>query len=545
MAYWQVRAQLDKKSYIGTFLNENRWALLSDEHKNKGTFANIINSVQIGEILFLVDEEQKINYYGRCAKNELNGVDIKVVKWMKLSLAVHSLVNGAYTQTITNLKNNDKLDELLEAIKTPKTAYKINKINITNFRLIEHIELKFDKSLNVIIANNGIGKTTILDAISIGFGAMLTRFPKIKGLDFKERDLQKDKENKFKPYMNIQIESKDNIVWDRTTKRDNTKKTAKLIPNSYGLKELNNFVDAIIDSHNEGNNYIMPLIMYYGTCRNCFESPMRKTNFKKDFNRFESLESSLISSTNFNRLFQWFDAMATIESNEIKEKRDFDYTNKYLDAVRNAIETMIPSFTNPRIKINPLRFMIDQKEEDGTVKELQIEQLSAGYKAVLAMTMDISARMVEANPDLGNNSEAIILIDELDLHLHPTWQQNILLDLHRTFPNAQFIITTHSPHIISSVENKYIKVLKKVDNNIEVIDGAITFGRDIEWVLEEMGVKDTRHSIISKELKKCQEFLNQAQYDEAETCINNLEQIIGQNDREIMNLRNALFFERV
>lgn len=543
MAYWQVRAQ-HNGNRIADFLSNKRWSLLSDEHKTKGTFLKTISSVQIDEILFLADENQKINYYGRCSKNLLNGVDIEVVEWLKLSHEVDALVNGAYMQTITNLKSTDKIDELLQAINQPKTVYKINKINITNFRLIEQIEINFDESLNVIIANNGIGKTTILDAISIGLGAMLTRFPKIKGIDFKERDLQKDKENKSKPYMNVKIESTGNVVWDRTSKRDNTQKTAKLIPNSYGLKELNDFVDSIVDNHNEGNDYIMPLVIYYGTCRNCFDAPMRKTNFKKDFNRFESLESSLTSSTNFNRLFQWFDAMATIENNEIKEKRDFNYTNKYLDTVRNAIETMIPSFENPRIEMYPLRFMIDQKQEDGTIKELQIEQLSAGYKAVLAMTMDISARMVEANPNLGNNSEAIILIDELDLHLHPTWQQNILLDLHRTFPNAQFIITTHSPHIISSVENKYIKVLKKVDDNIEVIDGAITYGRDIEWVLEEMGVKDPRHSIISEELKKCQNFLNEAQYDEAEKCINSLEQRIGQNDREIMNLRNALFFER-
>jgi predicted ATP-binding protein involved in virulence len=543
MAYWQVRAQLDK-SYKNIFLDENRWALLSEEHKNQGSFTKIINSIQEDEILFLVNEHQKINYYGRCSKNELNGVDIKIVQWIKLSSEVNALINGAYMQTITNIKNNDKLDELLQAIRTSKSTYKINKVNITNFRLIENVKIKFDKSINVIIANNGIGKTSILDAISIGYGAMLTRFPKIKGLDFKERDLQKNKENKSKPYMNIKIESKDNIVWDRTTKRDNTKKTAQLIPNSYGLKELNNFVDLIVDNHNEDKNYVMPLVMYYGTCRNCFESPMRKTNFKKDFNRFESLESSLSSSTNFNRLFQWFDAMATIEDKEIKEKRDFDYTNKYLDAVRNAIEIMIPTFTNPRIQSNPLRFMIDKKEQDGTVIELQIEQLSAGYKAVLAMTMDISARMVEANPDLGNNSEAIILIDELDLHLHPTWQQSILLDLNRTFPNAQFIITTHSPHIISSVKNEYIKILKKVDNNIEIIDGSVTFGREIEWVLKEMGLTYSRNPKISEELKRCQNFLNESKYNEAETCINNLERDIGQDDREIMNLRNALFFER-
>jgi len=140
-----------------------------------------------------------------------------------------------------------------------------------------------------------------------------------------------------------------------------------------------------------------------------------------------------------------------------------------LTAVREAIESMLPKFKNPRIEINPLLFMIDWEQEDGTIKKFQIEQLSDGYRTVLAMVMDISSRMAEANPQLGNHSPAIIMIDELDLHLHPKWQQTILSDLTRTFPHAQFIVTTHSPQILSTVKKEYIFILENGSMVVEEV----------------------------------------------------------------------------
>ena len=85
--------------------------------------------------------------------------------------------------------------------------------------------------------------------------------------------------------------------------------------------------------------------------------------------------------------------------------------------------------------------------------DLQIDQLSGGYKAVLSVTADIAKRLAQANPVSDNplEEEAVILIDELDLHLHPKWQKSIVEDLKRTFPNCQFIVSTHSPFIIQSL----------------------------------------------------------------------------------------------
>ncbi|MDM8566497.1 AAA family ATPase [Candidatus Halobeggiatoa sp. HSG11] len=376
----------------------------------------------------------------------------------------------------------------------------IKNLKLTHFRLFNKLNINFNENINVIIADNGAGKTAILDAIAIGFGAMLTRFPDVSGITFKKMDLKINSENKQEPFTRIEIESNQGISWDRTDKRDSTKKTSKLIPKSKGLKELNEFVDTIIDNDNEDIPYEMPLIIYYGTNRAVFDSPVRKRNFKKSFQRFEALNGVLKSDANFHRFFQWFDAMENLERRKQQEEQDFSYRLNELTAVRDAIEKMLPNFTYPRIEINPLRFMIDYQQVDSTIKKLQLEQLSDGYRTVLAMVMDISSRMAQANPQLGNNSSAIILIDELDLHLHPKWQQTILSDLTRTFPNAQFIVTTHSPQILSTVKKEYIFILENASvqkpfqnpygkrSVVALEDLMNTSSMPSETVIEEVGL---------------------------------------------------------
>lgn len=512
MAYWQVRAKLNETNYINDFIENNKWELLSPAHINSSVFKTIINSIQNDEILFLADGD-KITHYARCKRNFLDGIHIEVDLWRPLLNFVYSLNQGNYIKSISQIKNNNKIDELLNNIEELQIS-KLKKIKITNFRLIEKLEIELNEDVNVIIANNGAGKTTLLDAISLGFGSMLTRFPNINGIGFNsdKRDLRINKHNRKEPFMRLELMSTQNIKWDKIERRDKSKTTLKQIPNGYGLKELEHFVDIIVDKENEEQEYIMPLIMYYGTCRNCFEAPLRKVNFQKNFNRFEALTGSLKGASNFNRLFQWFDAMEDLERREIQNQKNFDFKLPQLENVRIAITTMLRGFKNPRIKTRPLRFMIDKIERDGRIKELQIEQLSAGYKAVLAMVMDISARMSEGNPHLGNNSEAIILIDELDLHLHPIWQQTILSDLRRTFPNAQFIITTHSPQILTTVKKEQVFILE--DNRLKKPFDTAYAKRSIVALEDLMGT-DSMPPL--EEVKLLDEYLDKIHNGEIDT----------------------------
>lgn len=156
-------------------------------------------------------------------------------------------------------------------------------------------------------------------------------------------------------------------------------------------------------------------------------------------------------------------------------------------AVRKAIVSCVPEYRNPRTKLSPLRFLMDS-QADGDAYDIRL--LSDGYKTVIAMVMDIASRMVEANPDLGVEaleSPGIVLIDEIELHLHPSWQQRIIPDLQRTFPNVQFICTTHSPQVLSTVKQESIRVITEEGSILTGEEvGVKTFGAQSYFILEDL-----------------------------------------------------------
>ena len=184
--------------------------------------------------------------------------------------------------------------------------------------------------------------------------------------------------------------------------------------------------------------------------------------------RYAALEGSLTARAKYGQLLQWFRAKEDEELREQRKRRDFSYHQRDLSAVRSAISSMLEGLSEPHIEVPPPRFVVTVKQEDGRVHALQIDQLSDGQRAVLALAADLAWRMALGNPHLEDplSSEAIVLIDEVELHLHPSWQQRILNDLQRTFRNAQFIVTTHSPQVLTTVEPKHIVELAREGGRI-------------------------------------------------------------------------------
>jgi len=172
--------------------------------------------------------------------------------------------------------------------------------------------------------------------------------------------------------------------------------------------------------------------------------------------------------------------------------------------------------------------------------EIKLQELSTGERTLLSKVLSLYLQKPKGK---------VILIDEPETSLHPSWQNKILkfYENFATINNNQIIIATHSPHIIGSAKNEYLRILRKnEDGNIEVVDNSMAYGRDIEWVLEEvMGIQYTREKSIFNKLSECQELINEEKYDEAEKAIDALEDIIGEHDSEILTLRNSLAFERI
>jgi predicted ATP-binding protein involved in virulence len=380
----------------------------------------------------------------------------------------------------------------------------LKQISLYNFRRFKGLKnIQLDQELTVFAANNGAGKTTVLDAIALAFGAFLSRLPKISGNSLSDKDICITREDSA-PFAVIGAETFEKIecreahtpltnalTWQRLKVELGSKRSRHLADSlsvefgQRGLSQINALADYI--SEHLKSEIDFPILAYYGTGRAILEIPQRRRGFGKDFPRLAAYENCLNPRTNFKKLFEHFYFLEDMERREKVEKADLKYENPQLSAIREAIQSFLHGkYTNPRTALRPLRFILD--DSDGTT--YSIEQLSDGYKTSLAMVMDIASRAVEANPHMGKdalNTEGIVLIDEIELHLHPSWQQRILLDLQRTFPNIQFICTTHSPQVLSTVKQESIRLITDEGNILTGEEvGVNTYGAQSYLIMEDL-----------------------------------------------------------
>jgi predicted ATP-binding protein involved in virulence len=160
--------------------------------------------------------------------------------------------------------------------------------------------------------------------------------------------------------------------------------------------------------------------------------------------------------------------------------------------------------------------MVEWEMETGEKRELLLSQLSAGYRNMLALVMDFARRLAQANPYMENPlaAEAILMIDELDLHLHPTWQQKIIPDLKKVFPNTQIIATTHSPEVVTTVKQNQVKILE--DYQIKECPSPTRGMKSSDIVRYVLGLSDLRPDTEeSRTLTQLFEAIDNGQLEEA------------------------------
>lgn len=326
----------------------------------------------------------------------------------------------------------------------------IKTISLDNFRSKSHLQLELGRRLTILIGENGSGKTSVLDGLAIGLGAILTYLPGVSGISFRKTDIRQD-QNQKTPYTRVRVETSEGLTWDRTERRDKSKFTSTQIPTAVGLQNLRKYLDErILDPLNDSKKVELPMFSYYGVSRALLDVPLRRRGFPKAHARFEALDGALVADSRFRSAFVWFYNKENEEQRKQRELKDFEFQLPELEAVRKAIISVFPGISNPHITLNPLKFVVKKGTET-----LDIMQLSDGYKTLLSLVIDLAIRMALANPEAEKplESKAVVLIDEVDLHLHPEWQRRVVGDLLRTFPNTQFLLTTHSPYIIEAVNN--------------------------------------------------------------------------------------------
>ena len=445
---------------------------------------------------------------------------------------------------------------------------KLERLLLHNFRCFRHLAIDFNDDLTVIVAENGAGKTAVLDAIAIGFGRYLTKLPGIAGIAIRDGDVRIERDERPAHFMMIGWKARTregaSIEWAagrRNMASPRILRVSRELEGEYqetlkkGMKQIDDFTNQLIEAEAGGQAYFLPVIAYYGTSRAARDEVQRRRGFRKQFSRFEALAGALEPDSSFRKAFEWFNAMEDQERREQQARRDFDYRLPELQTVRTAIVRMLGAeFSNPRTEIRPLRFVIDRAAGNGEVQTLRVAQLSDGYRAVLGLVMDLARRMTQANSHLvpgGNlimnplDLPAIALIDEVDLHLHPSWQQRVLSDLMRTFRNAQFIVTTHSPQVLSTVRRENIRALSpdQSGNIIATEPMARTYGEPSGDVMHSVMLVDPQPPVAEKaDLQRLTELVDQGRYqdDTAISLMSKLTQTLGEQHPQLQRLRRSI-----
>ena len=377
---------------------------------------------------------------------------------------------------------------------------RIDFLEMINFRNMKNQRISFEnKKFVVLIGDNGSGKTTILEAITKAFVPVLRT---VNSQAFKECDLANNDimhgTTSTAVKVGIALDDKQ-YIWT------NKRRLSSQIPFEEGIEDKEQddlkLLKKVYAKEVEEKN--LPLVLYYGTDRIIREVPRR--GHIKTFAITDALNNCFDNVNYFRDFYDWFKTEEDVELRGIRDNKD--YKNPRLNCVRNAIERMIKGYSNLRIELQPSRMIMTNSEG----VDLQIEQLSGGYKAVLSVVADIAKRLSIANPDSDNplEEEAVILIDELDLHLHPKWQKNIVDDLKRTFPNCQFIISTHSPFIIQSLnadELFDINEMKYADEK------GMYNGWSIDMIQEQIMGVERKTSIYNQLIRKFSDAVDNEEY---------------------------------
>jgi predicted ATP-binding protein involved in virulence len=407
----------------------------------------------------------------------------------------------------------------------------LNSLHLKNYRCFESLEVDFTQTsgLFVVVGGNGAGKTTLLSAACAALAPILTRLPLSKrptSTGILPSDIHLESFDHAAPFAYLAatgcINASEPVAWDRIRYRDTTRATKQLAPTLRNdTKFLHQQIDAIIDAHNQRQHYTVPVFAYYSTNR-AVDVPqyrLKPPAIPTTFRRLMALDNALERKTDFRRAVGWFDLLEQREFREVRDGVQTPEATYCLSAVRRAIESMIPGIALPRIDGSTGRFAVNTRDPLGTAIRMHLDQLSDGYQVMLGVVMDFALRLAVANPPQNEQddplqSRAILMIDEVDLHLHPLWQQRVIPDLRRTFPNTQLILTTHSPQVATTVPAKSLRILK---------DGVLheapagTEGAEAERLLEDVFLVNPRPDLpMSRKLNRYLHLVDAKEWDSDE-----------------------------
>jgi len=401
---------------------------------------------------------------------------------------------------------------------------KINELYLNNYRAFEDFTISFDEQLTVLVATNGKGKTAILDAIAVAFGTFVNATGLAKGVVFHREDVRRFKvrdtqSNEMEEKYPLTLQANGFIdgnlaQWKREFNKPKGTTTTK------DTKPLINYGSEIRGYVTQSQDITLPLISYYGTGRLWVQKRTSVPKKKSETSRLSGYMDCLDAFSSYKSFKVWYEYICKSELElkiEALEKEYINLPSNEFTSMRKAIQEAVNQVIQGNsgwqdiIYKQKVEAIVMQNPSHG---ELVVSQLSDGIRSMIGLVADIAYRTIKLNPHLQNapkETSGIILIDEIDMHLHPKWQQTVLTDMMKAFPLMQFIVTTHSPQVLTTVKKEQIRIL---DDNKVVTPSSHSFGEDSSVLLAEiMGVSPLPPLDIVEKRKEYQRFVEDREYN--------------------------------
>jgi predicted ATP-binding protein involved in virulence len=408
------------------------------------------------------------------------------------------------------------------------TTLRIEKLHLDNFRCFAALDVAFEPDLTVFFAENGGGKTALLASLAMGLSLLQPRHSKELALNA-ERDARRvrgagglrEPAGACKVACTATIGALAGVEWSVTASPTSRRRDAKVDKAS----------DAIEKARQPGERW--PLLGFYGTGRLASErKPGPKAREFQD--RWDGYAGCLEPSATDGPLLDWLKGEVLgdlVRHRRGEPERRLDLG--VLNAIKRATPGLADLWYDPAVESPVARFA------DGS--EATWSELSDGFHVFMGLVGDIARRAVILNGQDGAEApqqvEGVVLIDEVDLHLHPRWQRNVLHGLREAFPKLQFIVSTHSPQVLSSVENHQVRRLV----GWAIKDhGVFVEGRDSNAILRELMGTDDRDARGKASLKALHDLIDDGKVNEARDLLKQMQAQWGDLDPELIRAEGLL-----
>ena len=412
------------------------------------------------------------------------------------------------------------------------SGFRFREIRADNYRCFEELKLSLEEDTTVLFAENGGGKTALLTAVAMGLAVFQKGAPRTLKLDARRDPTMRtlDEKGRREPVgpcklaWTAAVGQSESVTWS----------TAAHPASGRTISEHRPIFEALERVRVPGDRW--PLFAWYGVDR-LARTRGRRRKVERMGDRWEAYASALDPNLDEAPLLQWLqDEMLGDVARRQQEAPERFFDKAVMDATVRATPRVTNAWYDPVEQSPRVGF------DDGYVAAWS--ELSDGYHVFIALVADIARRAVMLNEFDGADAparvEGVVLIDELDLHLHPRWQREALPRLRNVFPRLQLVVTTHSPQILSSVDNRQVRRLS--DGKLQEYPVFVE-GRDTNAILREHMNTEERDGEGTRDLQKLYDFIDQSRHEEADELYSKLLARWGGLDPELIRARTLMDLE--